>query len=68
MAERRKELMGRGGFRWADLKRLNKDPRFAKTITRTYLNETFSIEPNGARYQFPFAAIYFDYAPDLQQN
>ncbi|KIQ14476.1 RagB/SusD family protein [Flavobacterium sp. MEB061] len=68
LAERRKELMGRGGFRWADLKRLNKDPRFAKTITRTYLNETFSIEPNGARYQFPFAAIYFDYAPDLQQN
>lgn len=68
LAERRKELMGRGGFRWADLKRLNKDPRFAKTITHKYLDQSFSIEPNGNRYQFPFAAIYFDYAPDLQQN
>ncbi|MCP2028409.1 hypothetical protein L1276_003579 [Flavobacterium sp. HSC-32F16] len=68
LAERRKELMGRAGFRWADLKRLNKDPRFAKTITHKYLTETFTIEPNGNRYQFPFAAIYFDYAPDLQQN
>jgi hypothetical protein len=60
--------MGRGGFRWADLKRLNKDPRFAKTITRKYLDQTFTIEPGGDRYQFPFAAIYFDYAPDLEQN
>lgn len=68
LAERRKELMGRGGFRWADLKRLNKDPRFAKTITRTFLTETYTIEPNGDKYQFPFAEIYFDYAPDLTQN
>jgi tetratricopeptide (TPR) repeat protein len=68
LAERRRELMGRGGFRWADLKRLNKDPRFAKTITRTYLTESFTIEPNGNRYEFPFASIYFDYAPDLKQN
>ncbi|MBF4516859.1 RagB/SusD family nutrient uptake outer membrane protein [Flavobacterium sp. ANB] len=68
LAERRKELMGRGGFRWADLKRLNKDPRFAKTITHTYLDQTYTIEPGGNRYQFPFATIYFDYAPDLKQN
>jgi tetratricopeptide (TPR) repeat protein len=68
LAERRKELMGRGGFRWADLKRLNKDPRFAKTITHTYLDQTYTIEPGGNRYQFPFATSYFDYAPDLKQN
>ncbi len=68
LAERRKELMGRGGFRWADLKRLNRDPRFAKTITHKYLTQTFTIEPGGNRYQFPFAEIYFDYAPNLQQN
>lgn len=68
LAERRRELMCRAGFRWFDLKRLNKDPRFAKTITRTYLTQTFSIEPNGDRYQFPFADTYFDYAPDLEQN
>lgn len=68
LAERRRELMCRGGFRWFDLKRLNKDSRFAKTITHKYLTETFTLEPNGNRYQFPFADIYFDYAPDLQQN
>lgn len=68
LAERRKELMGRGGFRWADLKRLNKDSRFAKTITHKYLTESVTLEPNSDRYQFPFAAVYFDYAPDLKQN
>lgn len=68
LAERRRELMCRGGFRWFDLKRLNKDPRFAKTIRHPYLTETFSIEPNGNRYQFPFADIYFGYAPNLEQN
>ncbi|WP_281233069.1 RagB/SusD family nutrient uptake outer membrane protein [Flavobacterium gelatinilyticum] len=68
LAERRKELMGTAGFRWADLKRLNKDPRFAKTITHKYLTETHTIEPNGNRYQFPFASVYFEYAPNLGQN
>ncbi|MEL1241206.1 RagB/SusD family nutrient uptake outer membrane protein [Flavobacterium flavipallidum] len=68
LAERRRELMCRGGFRWFDLKRLNKDPRFAKTITHKYLTETHILEPNGNRYQFPFAKILFDYAPNLEQN
>ncbi|MFC5682389.1 RagB/SusD family nutrient uptake outer membrane protein [Flavobacterium sp. MAHUQ-51] len=68
LAERRKELMGVGGFRWADLKRLNKESRFAKTITHPFLTQTFTITPGGNRYQFPFAPIYFELAPDLQQN
>ncbi len=68
LQERRRELMAKGGFRWFDLKRLNKDSRFAKTITHTYLDETFTLEPGGNRYQFPFASTLFDYAPDLEQN
>ncbi|PXY42108.1 RagB/SusD family nutrient uptake outer membrane protein [Flavobacterium cheongpyeongense] len=68
LAERRRELMGTGGFRWFDLKRLNKEPEFAKTITHTFGSQTFTLAPNSDRYQLPFASIYFEYAPDLQQN
>lgn len=68
LAERRRELMGTGGFRWFDLKRLNKEPEFAKTITHTFGSQTFTLAPNSDHYQMPFAPIYFEYAPDLQQN
>lgn len=68
LQERRRELMCTGGFRWADLKRLNKEPEFVQTITHPYLNETYTLEPGGNRYQFPFASSLFDYAPDLEQN
>ncbi|TRZ41293.1 RagB/SusD family nutrient uptake outer membrane protein [Robertkochia solimangrovi] len=68
LEERRRELMCRAGFRWFDLKRLNKDPRFAKTITHSWLEETYTLEPGADRYQFPFASILFTYAPDLEQN
>ncbi|MCR8668962.1 RagB/SusD family nutrient uptake outer membrane protein [Aestuariibaculum sp. M13] len=68
LEERRRELMGKGGFRWFDLKRLNKDVRFAKTITHKYLDQTFTLEPEGNRYQFPFASTLFNYAPNLEQN
>ncbi|WBL26573.1 RagB/SusD family nutrient uptake outer membrane protein [Zunongwangia sp. HGR-M22] len=68
LAERRRELMGKGGFRFFDLKRLNKEPRFAKTVEHEYLNETYTLEPGGDRYQFPFASTLFQYAPNLEQN
>ncbi|MNR32241.1 hypothetical protein D3C85_1498060 [compost metagenome] len=60
--------MGTGGFRWFDLKRLNKEPEFAKTITHDFAGQTFTLAPNSDRYQMPFAPIYFEYAPNLQQN
>ncbi|MEO8534920.1 MAG: RagB/SusD family nutrient uptake outer membrane protein [Flavobacterium sp.] len=68
LAERRRELMGTGGFRWFDLKRLNKEPEFAKTITHDFAGQTFTLAPNSDRYQMPFAPIYFEYAPNLKQN
>ncbi|CAM3392281.1 RagB/SusD family nutrient uptake outer membrane protein [Flavobacterium chungbukense] len=68
LAERRRELMGQGGFRWFDLKRLNKEPEFAKTITHAFAGQTFTLAPNSDRYQMPYAPIYYDYAPNLQQN
>lgn len=50
IAERRKELIGRAGIRWSDLKRLNSDPRFAVTLSRTLLGTTYTLPPNDSRY------------------
>ncbi|ACU59756.1 RagB/SusD family nutrient uptake outer membrane protein [Chitinophaga pinensis] len=50
--ERRKELIFRGR-RWTDLRRLNKDVRFAKTIIRNINGKTYQLLPNGPRYVFP---------------
>ncbi len=50
--ERRKELLARG-VRWQDLKRLNRDARYATTLTRKIGNEVFTLAPNDAKYIFP---------------
>ena len=52
LAERRKELLFRT-LRWTDLRRLNKDPRFAITLRRdrNTIGET-PLQPNDLRYVF----------------
>ncbi|SFA41295.1 SusD family protein [Pedobacter suwonensis] len=55
LIERRKELVFRG-LRWGDLKRLNKDPRFAKTIIRTVVGQAYTLDPGDKRYVFPIPA------------
>ncbi|MBW8687098.1 RagB/SusD family nutrient uptake outer membrane protein [Chitinophaga rhizophila] len=65
--ERRMELMATG-LRWFDQKRLNMEPGFEVTVTRTYRGETFTLEPNSNRYIFPIAAKYIQFNPEISQN
>lgn len=55
LTERRKELVGRN-TRWSDLRRLNKDSRFAVTLNRTILGANYSLEPNSKRFVYPIPA------------
>ncbi|WP_257657886.1 RagB/SusD family nutrient uptake outer membrane protein [Parapedobacter lycopersici] len=67
LTERRKELVFKG-LRWYDLRRLNKDPRFAKTLTRTYNGETYTLAPDSKRYAFPIPNTEWMANPGIQQN
>lgn len=56
LEERRRELAMSGMVRYIDLKRLNQESQFAKTVTHVTGEGTFSLEPNFPLYVLPIPA------------
>jgi tetratricopeptide (TPR) repeat protein len=52
LSERRKECILRN-LRWSDLRRLNQDPRFEKTISHSSKGIVYILVPNDLKYVFP---------------
>lgn len=67
LLERRKELPFLGYLRWEDLRRLNQDPNYAVTLTRTYLGQTYTLPPNDPRYVLPIPDLEIQLT-GIQQN
>jgi hypothetical protein len=56
LKERKKELLLRG-LGWTDLRRLNREPKFAVTLQRKAGGVTYTLPPNDPRYAFPIPDI-----------
>lgn len=56
LAERQKELVFRGR-RWSDLKRLNLESKFQKTLTREMHGVKYQLEPNSRKYAYRIPEI-----------
>ncbi|MBN7814202.1 RagB/SusD family nutrient uptake outer membrane protein [Algoriphagus pacificus] len=67
LEERRKTLVMRGR-RWADLKRLNLEDRFRKTLERNYGGQKYSLEPGSPRYVYPIPEDEISQNPIVQNS
>ena len=67
LQERRKELLYRG-LRWTDLKRLNRDARWAIGLKRSIGGQSYSLPPNDPRYVYPIPENVLAFNPGMIQN
>ena len=65
--ERRREMPFTGMTRYIDLKRLNLEKRFQKTIMRKADGQTWILPPNDNRYILPIPPRVLEYNPEIPQ-
>jgi tetratricopeptide (TPR) repeat protein len=71
LKERRRELFFHGGSRLFDLKRLNRDSRFAQILQRVAddgVSVVATLAPGSPRYLMPFAPTIVANNPNIVQN
>ena len=67
LRERRRELSMKGLYRYMDLKRLNKEPAFAVTVSHSADGQTWTLAPNDLKWIFPVNQEILDFRPELPQ-
>lgn len=65
--ERRREFAFVGFHRLFDLKRLNKEAKFKKTITHTVEGQVYTLEANDNKYIMPICDEILRFNPDMPQ-
>ncbi|MDF2380218.1 RagB/SusD family nutrient uptake outer membrane protein [Nostoc ellipsosporum NOK] len=65
--ERQRELFC-AGLRWFDQRRMKDDPLFARTHTRVFLGNNYTLASNSNRYVFPIADFYRSFNPGITPN
>lgn len=68
LEERRREFPMLGLTRLIDLKRLNMESRFAKTVTHTVNGTVYSLQPNDPKYILPIPAKVLRFNIGMPQN
>lgn len=53
LTERRKEIPFACNLRWEDLRRLNLEPGYARTLNRVVNGQSYTLPPNDPRYVYP---------------
>ena len=65
--ERRREMAFWGQMRFIDLRRLNKEPKFAKEVVHKLEDENFTLPANDARYIMPLPHVVREFNPTIPQ-
>lgn len=68
LEERRRELAMNGCMRLIDLKRLNRETAFSKTIIHEIDGKEYTLEPNSPRYILPIPPNILRFNPNMTPN